>query len=225
MSRVEEWCSQVIRQTAVEGRDPAKYARLVHCIGSCRLTARQQANPNHLLRQGWSTFVQTLYNAGDLQAFAHYQPGLQDFRDYFAVAFPRTDVIDTGSECFRQLELLQSVEACRPPPNRLYLAHDAAEASCVLPGENLLWKGRHIAHIELGRPSPALWVGIFVLVVTWTWNLLAPETLLGQLFQFVKTRMPGLPALVLDFAVAFGLGGSWHYSSSSGASLGAQGVF
>ncbi len=77
----------------------------------------------------------------------------------------------------------------------------------MLPGENLLWKGRHIAHIELGRPRPALWVGIFGLVVTWTWNLLAPETLLGQLFQFVKTRMPGLPALVLDFAVAFGLGG------------------
>ena len=49
----------------------------------------------------------------------------------------------------------------------------------------------------------AIWVG---LVVAWSWRLSDPESLLGLLFQLMKTQRPWLPAQVLDLAVAFGFG-------------------
>ncbi len=166
MDEIERKCAEVIRETADTGKDPKRYACLVHHVGGARLATRQQVSPQHLLRRGWTTFVETLYCSGDLQAFAQYKPSLDDFRDHFPRAFPETDFSGPGLEAYRQLEFLRALEDGQSPEEQLYLEPDPEKDGYVLPGEQVVWRNSRIWHWGRFRIPWLSWLAVISIV----WN-------------------------------------------------------
>lgn len=158
LARIESWCAKVIRQTANTGRDPARYACLAHRVGGSHLATRQQVDPKHLLRRGWSAFVKTLYRSRDLKAFAQYKSSLDDFRQHFALPSPKAGVFCPELEPYRQLEFLQAVEERKSPKEPLYLDPDPEQDGYVLPGEKVIWRRHNVWHMGGFRIPWLIWL-------------------------------------------------------------------
>ena len=85
MKGIEKMCCVAIRKTCSALTEPEAatlFSRLSDKIGVGYLARRRRVNPNKLLRHGWSAHVVSLFNLGNLEAFALTRTSLDRFRKF-----------------------------------------------------------------------------------------------------------------------------------------------